>query len=242
MISDSIPKVCSSNSTHHRPPFFRLTQRASSCAAGSGRQWSRAAPRTAFPLAVLLAPWTVKASHIFCDLPLQELVSGDKEPITPFICRLPALAASGVSCVLVIGGSGQYFDVAGERVHPALSSRGWPDGWALEAVATAFAHAVDESTQAPCDDVRWWWPSRTGGKCWQPSQKGCRPLPCPPCRHGHLHGLIRACRRDRGGAGHFPETCRARRAPAAAGGVWGGDAAHAALRWVWVHAGSPWSQ
>lgn len=46
-------------------------------------------------------------------LPVQELVSGDREPITPFITKLPALAASGVSCVLVIGGSGQYFDVAG---------------------------------------------------------------------------------------------------------------------------------
>jgi len=44
---------------------------------------------------------------------VQELVSGDREPITPFITKLPALAARGVSCILVIGGSGQYFDVAG---------------------------------------------------------------------------------------------------------------------------------
>ena len=41
-------------------------------------------------------------------------MSGDREPITPFITKLPALAARGVSCLLVIGGSGQYFDVAGE--------------------------------------------------------------------------------------------------------------------------------
>ena len=40
-------------------------------------------------------------------------MSGDREPITPFITKLPALAARGVSCLLVIGGSGQYFDVAG---------------------------------------------------------------------------------------------------------------------------------
>lgn len=45
--------------------------------------------------------------------PQQELVSGPREPITPFITKLPALAAMGVSCVLVIGGSGQYFSVAG---------------------------------------------------------------------------------------------------------------------------------
>lgn len=42
-------------------------------------------------------------------------MSGAREPITPFIVKLPALAAQrGVSCVLVIGGSGQYFDVAGQ--------------------------------------------------------------------------------------------------------------------------------
>jgi hypothetical protein len=41
-------------------------------------------------------------------------VSVEREPITPFISRLPALAARGVSCILVIGGTGQYFDVAGE--------------------------------------------------------------------------------------------------------------------------------
>ena len=45
---------------------------------------------------------------------LQELVSRDKEPITPFISKIRALAGRGVSCVLVIGGSGEYFDVAGE--------------------------------------------------------------------------------------------------------------------------------
>ena len=49
-----------------------------------------------------------------CPTCAQELVSGAREPITPFIAKLPALAAQrGVSCVLVIGGSGQYFDVAG---------------------------------------------------------------------------------------------------------------------------------
>ncbi len=73
-----------------------------------------------------------KAEMISCDVfiaswpaamcPSQELVSGDREPITPFICRLPALAARGVSCVLVIGGSGQYFDVAGGRARRALRS------------------------------------------------------------------------------------------------------------------------
>lgn len=36
----------------------------------------------------------------------------EKEPITPFIAKIRALGAAGVSCILVIGGSGDYFDVA----------------------------------------------------------------------------------------------------------------------------------
>jgi hypothetical protein len=39
-------------------------------------------------------------------------VSKDKEPITPFISKIRALSSRGVSCILVIGGSGDYFDVA----------------------------------------------------------------------------------------------------------------------------------
>jgi Predicted ATPase of the ABC class len=39
-------------------------------------------------------------------------VAKEKEPITPFISKIRALAARHVSCILVIGGSGDYFDVA----------------------------------------------------------------------------------------------------------------------------------
>ena len=42
----------------------------------------------------------------------QALVSKDREPITPFISKIRALAARGVSTVLVIGGCGDFFDVA----------------------------------------------------------------------------------------------------------------------------------
>jgi predicted ABC-class ATPase len=56
---------------------------------------------------------TSATNFMIRDARMQELVSGAREPITPFIVKLPALAAQrGVSCVLVIGGSGQYFDVA----------------------------------------------------------------------------------------------------------------------------------
>lgn len=43
---------------------------------------------------------------------LQALINADKEPITPLVAKIRSLANKGVSCVLVIGGSGDYFEVA----------------------------------------------------------------------------------------------------------------------------------
>ena len=44
---------------------------------------------------------------------MQELVSKDHEPITPFIDKVRLMLRDyGVSTVMVIGGSGDYFDVA----------------------------------------------------------------------------------------------------------------------------------
>lgn len=47
------------------------------------------------------------------DHRMQELVTPDKEPITPFIAKVRSLYQEhGISSVLVIGGSGDYFSVA----------------------------------------------------------------------------------------------------------------------------------
>lgn len=44
---------------------------------------------------------------------MQELVAPDKEPITPFISRIRTMYEHmGISTILVIGGAGDYFDVA----------------------------------------------------------------------------------------------------------------------------------
>ena len=43
---------------------------------------------------------------------LQALVAKDREPITPFIAKVRALAARRVSTILVVGGCGDFFDVA----------------------------------------------------------------------------------------------------------------------------------
>jgi len=47
------------------------------------------------------------------DLRMQRLVSKDNEPITPFVDRVrPMMESTGCSCVMVLGGSGDFLDLA----------------------------------------------------------------------------------------------------------------------------------
>jgi predicted ABC-class ATPase len=56
---------------------------------------------------------TSATNFMIRDQRMQELVSKDKEPITPFIDKIRQLYQDlGVSTILAIGGSGDYFDVA----------------------------------------------------------------------------------------------------------------------------------
>ena len=56
---------------------------------------------------------TAATNFMIRDHRMQELVSKDKEPITPFVDKIrQARRDLGVSTILVIGGSGDYFDVA----------------------------------------------------------------------------------------------------------------------------------
>lgn len=56
---------------------------------------------------------TSATNFMIRDHRMQELVSKDKEPITPFIDKVRLLFKDyGVSTILVLGGSGNYFDVA----------------------------------------------------------------------------------------------------------------------------------
>jgi len=56
---------------------------------------------------------TSATNFMIRDHRMQELVRKDKEPITPFIDRAAQISSGlGVSTVLVIGGSGDYFDIA----------------------------------------------------------------------------------------------------------------------------------
>ncbi|TET45751.1 ATPase [candidate division TA06 bacterium] len=56
---------------------------------------------------------TCATNFMIRDRRMQELISKDKEPITPFLDRVRELYSQfGVSSILVLGGSGDYFDVA----------------------------------------------------------------------------------------------------------------------------------
>ena len=56
---------------------------------------------------------TAATNFMIRDRRMQELIAKDKEPITPFIDKVTLLYTDcGVSTILVMGGSGDYFDVA----------------------------------------------------------------------------------------------------------------------------------
>ncbi|XP_032236382.2 uncharacterized protein LOC5511282 [Nematostella vectensis] len=60
---------------------------------------------------------TSATNFMIRDSRMQELVAADKEPITPFIAKVRSLYDDfGVSTILVMGGSGDYFQVAGHVI------------------------------------------------------------------------------------------------------------------------------
>ena len=63
--------------------------------------------------ALMIDEDTSATNFMIRDHRMQELVSKEREPITPFIDKIQQLHRDlGISTVLVIGGSGDYFDVA----------------------------------------------------------------------------------------------------------------------------------
>jgi len=83
-------------------------------ASGSTSQAANIVEALSAGAEVLLMDEDTSATNFMIrDHRMQELVSKDKEPITPFIDKVCQLYRDrGVSTVLVMGGSGDYFDVA----------------------------------------------------------------------------------------------------------------------------------
>ena len=86
---------------------------------------------------LLLDEDTCATNFMIRDARMQTLIAADEEPITPFLDRVRSLYEErGVSSLLVIGGSGDYFDVA-DTVIAMKSYR--PEDVTAEALAIAGA-------------------------------------------------------------------------------------------------------
>lgn len=97
---------------------------------------------------------TAATNFMIRDRRMQALVKSDDEPITPFIDRVRALYEdTGTSTILVIGGSGDYLDVA-DRVLAMIRYR--PHDVSMAARDVAAAHPTGRLTsRRPVA-----WPSR----------------------------------------------------------------------------------
>jgi predicted ABC-class ATPase len=96
-------------------PFGRDTvQFCTEDASGSTSQAANIIEALEVGSSLLLIDEDTSATNFMIrDQRMQELVSKEKEPITPFVDKVRQLHSDlGVSTVLVIGGSGDYFEVA----------------------------------------------------------------------------------------------------------------------------------
>ena len=103
--------------------------------------------------ALLLDEDTSATNFMVRDVRMQALVPKDLEPITPFVDRVREMYETlGVSTVLVMGGCGDYFDVA-DRV--VLMREYIPEDVTREAADVAAKHATGRRTETgPCK--RWY--------------------------------------------------------------------------------------
>jgi predicted ABC-class ATPase len=100
-------------------PFGQQTQQFSSeNASGSTSQAANIMEALEVGTDLLLIDEDTAATNFMIrDRRMQQLVSKAREPITPFIDRVRQLFSEhGVSTILVIGGSGDYFDVADQVI------------------------------------------------------------------------------------------------------------------------------
>lgn len=97
-----------------RLPQGRSTQKFSTTnASGSTSQAANIIEALEAGAKVLLIDEDTAATNFMIrDRRMQALIAKEKEPITPLIDRVRQLSDRGVSTILVMGGSGDYFDVA----------------------------------------------------------------------------------------------------------------------------------
>jgi len=110
----SIEKVDISPFIDHLPHGKDTVRFSTENASGSTSQAANIIEALEMGAKLLLIDEDTSATNFMIrDERMQELVSKDKEPITPFIDKVKQLYRDlGVSTILVMGGSGDYFDVA----------------------------------------------------------------------------------------------------------------------------------
>ncbi|MBE9041718.1 ABC-ATPase domain-containing protein [Oscillatoriales cyanobacterium LEGE 11467] len=96
------------------PQGRSTTQFSTANASGSTSQAANIVEALEMDAKVLLVDEDTAATNFMIrDRRMQALIAKEKEPITPFIDRVRQLSSyCGISTVLVMGGSGDYFDVA----------------------------------------------------------------------------------------------------------------------------------
>ncbi len=99
---------------NHLPQGRSTTQFSTENASGSTSQAANIVEALEAGTQLLLVDEDTAATNFMIrDRRMQALVAKDKEPITPFIDKIRQLYTDyGVSTILVMGGSGDYFDVA----------------------------------------------------------------------------------------------------------------------------------
>jgi predicted ABC-class ATPase len=110
----SITRVNISPFINHLPQGRSTTQFSTENASGSTSQAANIIEALEAGATVLLVDEDTSATNFMIrDRRMQALIAKDQEPITPFIDKIRQLYQEyGVSTVLVMGGSGDYFDVA----------------------------------------------------------------------------------------------------------------------------------
>ncbi|OKH19584.1 ABC-ATPase domain-containing protein [[Limnothrix rosea] IAM M-220] len=110
----SIASVDISPFINHLPQGQSTQQFCSNNASGSTSQATNIIEALEVGATTLLLDEDTSATNFMIrDRRMQQLIQKDKEPITPFVDKVRQLYKDhGVSTVLVMGGSGDYFDVA----------------------------------------------------------------------------------------------------------------------------------
>ncbi|HEY9837282.1 MAG TPA: ABC-ATPase domain-containing protein, partial [Vampirovibrionales bacterium] len=102
---------------NHLPQGRSTQQFSTTNASGSTSQAANIMEALEAGTTVLLVDEDTAATNFMIrDRRMQALIAKEKEPITPFIDKIKSLTTLGVSTILVMGGSGDYFDVADRAV------------------------------------------------------------------------------------------------------------------------------